>query len=132
MQVRRDIMTQQSEETRYRKRLVAISQHLEIDRVFVEQEAQEADDRVDGYHEQDSDDVPLLPWSEIVRRMLEDEEEGDEDGDGGEDEREEEAEMVESEAVPERFFAEALFQRCVAVGEVVHGCVLGAKSLGTL
>lgn len=109
MQVQRDIMTEQSEETRNSKGLIAIPKDLEVDGLLVEQVREEADDGVDGDHQEDADDVALLPGTGVVGGVHEDEEGGDDEGEGGEDEGQEEAEVVEGEAMPEGLFAEALF-----------------------
>ncbi|KAK0255171.1 hypothetical protein LTS09_009927 [Friedmanniomyces endolithicus] len=110
-------MTQQREETRYRKRLVAIPQHLEIHGFAVEEVGEELHAAVDGDHEQDADDVFLLPGPQVVGGVLEDEEEGQDDGDQAEDGGEEEAEVVEGDGVEERDFVDvAVFQGGVAGG----------------
>ena len=62
-------MAQQRKETGYCKSLVAIPQDLEVDRMLVEVVGEEGNGRVDGDHEQYTDDVPLLPWFEVVSAM---------------------------------------------------------------
>lgn len=100
VQIRRDVVAQQAEETRNRKRLITIAQDLEVDGLAVEHVAEEADDAVDGDHEEDPDDVFLFVWAEVVQRVHGDEVEGDYDADEAEDGAEEEAEVVEGEVVP--------------------------------
>lgn len=53
--------------------------------MFIELVRNEGDDGVHGYHEEDPNNVFLFPWLGVVRRMLEDEEEGDQGCDEGED-----------------------------------------------
>ena len=68
----------------------------------VVQVAEERDSAVDGDHEQDADDVALLPGLGVVRRVQHNQGQGNDDGDEAEDGSEEEAEVVECEALPER------------------------------
>ncbi len=110
-------MTQQREETRYRKSLVAVPQHLEVDGFAVEEVGEELHAAVDGDHEQDADDVLLLPGPQVVGGVLEDEEEGEHDGDEAEDGGEEEAEVVKGDGAEERGFVDvAVFESGVAGG----------------
>lgn len=121
MQTRRDIMTHQGEETRNRKCLVAVPKNIPIHRLPVKQIAQEAHDTVDRDHEQDPDDMPLLPRFEIVRRMLEHQGQRHYDGDKAEDGGEEEADVVEGDGAEDGVFVDVGFlQRRVADGPGVR------------
>lgn len=100
MQIRRDVVAQQAEETRNRKRLVAVAEHFEVHGFAVEDVAEEADDAVDGDHEEDPDDVFLLAGAQVVQGVHGDQVEGYYDADEAEDCAEEEAEVVEGEVVP--------------------------------
>jgi len=73
MKVRRKVVAQQRKEARNRKRLVAIPQNCEIDRVFVVVVGQEGYGSVDGNHEQHANNVSLLPWFQIMGAMSPDE-----------------------------------------------------------
>ena len=113
MQIRRDIMTEQGKETRDRKSLIAIPEDLEIDGLLVEQVRKETDDGVDGDHQEDTDDVALLPGTGVVGGVHEDEEGGGEEGEGGEDEGEEGAQPHDASG-PGR--------PIVARGRLMRGC----------
>lgn len=69
MQVRRDVMAQQGEEAGNREGLVAVAQDLEVDGVQVEVVREEGDGRVDGNHEEDTNDttVPLFSLTRVGR-----------------------------------------------------------------
>lgn len=59
--------------------------------------AEEGDDAVDGYEEEDADDVPLLVRFEVVGRVHEDEEHADAQRKEAKSRAEEEAEVVEGD-----------------------------------
>lgn len=69
VQARRHVLAHEREEAGDGKRLVAVSQHLEVDCVRVVQDAEEGHRRVNWDHKQDADDVLLLTGHEVVRRM---------------------------------------------------------------
>ena len=70
-----DVVAHEREEGRYGKGLVAVADDLEVDGVPVEAQREEGRSRVDGHHEEDSDNVFLLAGHCVVRRMHHDEEE---------------------------------------------------------
>ena len=112
MQARRHVLAHEREETRNGKRLVAVSQHLEVDGMSVVQHAEKRHRRVNRNHKQDADDVLLLAGHEVVRGMAVDEVEGDEDGDEAEYYAEAQAEFVEGDAAvcwPEGILFDAQF-----------------------
>jgi hypothetical protein len=100
VQRRLEVVAHEGKEAGNRKCLITVAQDLPVDGVLVEDVGDERDDGVHGDHEEDADDVLLLPRLRVVRRMLHHEEEGDGGCDGGEGGGEEEAEVVEGEAVP--------------------------------
>lgn len=69
VQARRHVLAHEREETRDGERLIAVSQHLEVDCVRVVQDAEEGHCRVNRDHKQDADDVLLLAGHEVVRCM---------------------------------------------------------------
>lgn len=50
VQVRRNVMAEESEEGSYRKRFVTIADDAVVDRVFIEPDTEECDERVDWDH----------------------------------------------------------------------------------
>lgn len=73
MQVRRDVMTQQRKEARNSERLIAISYYLKVNCVSVKVVGEERDEGIYGNHEEDSYDMPLFPWFQVVRTVAPDE-----------------------------------------------------------
>lgn len=57
VQIRRDVMAHQGEEAGDCKCLVAVAENLKVDGIVVVKVAEERDDGIDGYHEQDADDT---------------------------------------------------------------------------
>ena len=100
MQSRLQVMAHEGEEASDGKSLVAVAQNLPVDGVTVEDVRDEGYDGVDGDHEEDADNVLLLPRLRVVCGMLHHEDEGDYGRDGGKGGGEEEAKVVESEALP--------------------------------
>lgn len=105
MQIRSNVCAEQAEEGRDRKCLVTITNHFKVDAVAVVVDGKEGDGGVHRDHEEDTDDVPLLPWFQIVRGVHEYEQEGDQDGDDGEYCPDPEPQTVESVVMPYRVFA---------------------------
>ena len=77
MQIRRDVMAQEREETAYCKGLVASFQNIKVHGMLIVEVAQEGDHTIDGYQEEDADDVSLLVGFEVVRCVGENEEDAD-------------------------------------------------------
>ena len=84
VQARRHVLAHEREETRDGESLIAVSQHLIIDRMLVVQDAEEGHRRVNWDHKQDADDVLLLAGHEVVGCMAINQVEGDDDGDEAE------------------------------------------------
>lgn len=61
MKIRGDIMAQEGEEGRDRERFVAVANNAEVDGMFVEEDAEPRDERIDRDHQQDANDT-------IIRR----------------------------------------------------------------
>ena len=76
VQARRHVLAHEREEAGDGERLVAVSQHLEVDCVRVVQDAEKRHRRVNWDHKQDADDVLLLAGHEVVRRVAPDHVEG--------------------------------------------------------
>jgi hypothetical protein len=117
MQRRLQIMAQQGKEGCYSERFIAVPQHLPINCVIVELVGYQGDDGVHGYHEQDADNVLLLPRARVVSCVEEHEGEGNEGRDDGENGCQEEPKVVEGEAPPEGNF----FLDCRSMS-VLHFC----------
>jgi len=68
VQVRGDVVAEQSEEGRDGEGLVAVADYLVVDGVPVEAQREERGGRVDGHHEQDADDTlnPLVRESACI------------------------------------------------------------------
>lgn len=77
VQVGRNVVAEQREEAADGEGLIEAFQDVEVDRVLVVHVAEEGHDAVDGYEEEDANDVSLLVGFEVVRRMGEDEEDAD-------------------------------------------------------
>lgn len=75
VQVGSNIGAKQAEKGGNGKCLVTISNDLKVDAVVVIVVGQERDGGVDRDHEEDANDVSLLPRFQVVRRMHRDEEE---------------------------------------------------------
>ena len=101
MKIGRNIVTEQRKKAADGERLIKPFQDVEVNRVSVEDEAEEGDDAVDGYEEEYSNDVALLVGFEVMCRMGEDEEEADACCDQRKDARQEEAEAVEGKPLPQ-------------------------------
>jgi len=95
MQITLQVMAHEREKTRNRERLITIAQDFPVERVFVVYVGDEGDTRVDGYHEEDADDVFLLVGTRVVGRVEEHEGKGYNGGDEGEDCGHGEADVVE-------------------------------------
>ena len=61
MEIRSNIMAQEGEEGRDRERFVAVTNNAEVDGMFVEEDAEPRDERIDRDHQQDANDT-------IIRR----------------------------------------------------------------
>lgn len=59
-------MAEQGKEGGDRKCFVAIGYDFKVDRMPVPPEGKEGGDCVYGYHEQNADDMPLLPWLRVM------------------------------------------------------------------
>lgn len=66
MEIRGDVVAHQGEEAGDGKRLVAVSQNLEVYGFLVVKVAEEGDDGVDGYHDEYSNDTAFV--STVVHR----------------------------------------------------------------
>lgn len=113
-------MAEEGEEARNGEGLVAVAQDFKVDGVAVVEVGEEGDGGVDGHHQQDADDVFLLPWPEVVRGVAKDEVEGYEEREAAEDCGKEEAEVVEGVTFPQRFFVNPLLGERRVAGEVHH------------
>lgn len=76
MQIRRQVVTEQCEETGDREGFITVSNDLIVDGVQIEVVAQETDGGVYGHHQQNPDYVPLLARFQVVCRMHHDQKEG--------------------------------------------------------
>ena len=74
VQVGSNICAKQTEEGGNGKGFVTISNDFEVDAVVVVVVRKEGNGSVDRDHEEDSNDVPLLPWFQIMRCVHCDEE----------------------------------------------------------
>ena len=136
MQVVSDVSAQKTEERGNRKRLVAVSNNLEVNAVLVVQVREERDCGVDGDHKQYSYYMSLLIGSKVMRRVHKDEKEGDHNGDETKDGRQPESQPMKCVVMPDWDFSDGLVLECgVALGpahlvkhdEEVVG-LLGAQS----
>ena len=100
MQVGRNVVAEQRKEAADSERLIEPFQDIVVDRVVVEDVAEEGHDAVHWDKEEDSNDVFLFVGFEIMRRMGEDEKEADACCDQRKNAGQEEAEVVEGEALP--------------------------------
>lgn len=115
MQVGSNVRAKQAEKGCNGKCFVTISNDLKVDAVVVVVVGQERDGGVDGHHEEDPNNMSLLPGFQVVCRMHRDEEERDDDGDEGEDRAEVETKVVEGFVVPYGVFRDRhILQRRVA------------------
>jgi hypothetical protein len=112
VQVRRQVGAHQAEERGDRKGLVAVSDDFKVDTVAVVVKGEEGDGCVDGDHEEDANDVFLLPWLQVSSGVHEDEEEGHETGDGGEYASDPEPQGVKGVAIPNGLLRDAQILLC--------------------